>query len=348
MNKHSRNRQERGPATMLHVARRAFRLLAGLTIIGSLLALAAPTPVFGQAPNDAKTRRQKKIDEVINGLLGDGMDGFDEYIPMRNDIAPTSARPDSEQVLQPIRRAFASFAEESQRLVAGLNADLDYIPGVRPLLGDAIQVGANSAVLNEKSKQANNKRILEPEFEQLDRQWRSLSYRLRQVQNLDRTCLQRVDKLDELDRQLCDAFRIEKQVNRRDLAARTSAMASGLQNLREDIELELEPSENRMQLVMMTQKLQQQAEHISYIISDQADYDTIVAEYKRFQELWYPHAAKLRPIENQYVERNVRRIAQNNRTVHELLWLPQQIDPSQLLYLTSILQKQVDEYFTRA
>jgi hypothetical protein len=121
-----------------------------------------------------------------------------------------------------------------------------------------------------------------------------------------------------------------------------------LQNLREDIELELEPSDARNQLVLTTQKLQQQAEHITYIVNDQADYDTIVSEYKRFQELWYPHAAKLRPVENPYVERNVRRIAQNNRTVHELLYLPQQVDPSQLLYLTNVLKKQVDEYFTRA
>lgn len=345
---HSRNRQERGPATCNDVARRAFRLLAGFTVLGGLLAFAAPTPVFGQAPKDGKERRQRIVDDVLKGLRDSGMDGFDEYIDLRPSHAAPGGRPESDSVLQPIRRAFASFAEESKLLVNGLNNDLDYIPGVRPLLGDAIQIGANAAVLNEKSKQITNKSVLAPEFETLDRQWRSLSYRLRQVQNLDRTCLARVDKLDELDRTLCDSFRIQKQVNRRDLATRTASIASGLSNLREDIELELEPGDLRNQLVLTTQKLEQQAEHISYIVNDNADYETLVSEYKRFQDLWYPHAAKLRPIENPYVERNVRRIAQNNKAVHELLWLPQQVDPSQLLYLTSILRKQVDEYFTRA
>lgn len=345
---YSRNRQERGPAGVIHLARRAFRLLAGLGLVACLFVLAAPAPLLAQAPASAKERRQRIVDDVLKGLRDSMMDNFDEHIGLRPDQAEATARPDSESVLRPIRTSLAAFAEESQRLVAGLNNDLDYIPGIRPLLGDAIKIGAGSAVLNEKAKQASNRQVLAPEFETLDRQWRALSYRLRQVQNLDRVCLQRVDKLDELDRTLCDAFRIQKQVNRRDLAARTSSIASGLQNLREDIELELEPSENRNLLVLTTQKLQQQAEHIAYIVNDQADYETIVSEYKRFQDLWYPHAAKLRPIENPYVERNVRRIAQNNRAVHELLWLPQQIDPSQLLYLTTVLRKQVDEYFTRA
>jgi len=319
-------------------------------VLGGAFACSSAVPAYGQGNKDAaRERRQRIVEDVLRGLIDSGMDGFDEFSPIQQDAPAVAPRvTDSEATMQQLRRAFASFAEEAQRLTTGLNNDLDYIPGIRPLLGDAIRIRAAASVLADKSKQARDRRTLGPEFEALDRQWRVLSYRLRQVEALDRTCLQRVDKLDEIDRSLCELLTVQPQINRRDLASRTASLAADLQNLRADIELELEPSDNKTMLLLTTQKLVQQADLVVNAIMDDASYDSIVSEYKRFQELWYPHAAKLRPIDNRYVERNVRRIAQTDRNVHELLWLPQQIDPSQLLHLTSMLKKQVDEYFTRA
>ncbi len=350
MNHNLRELREWGPASIDPAARPVVRFLVGLAVVAALLACAAPKSVFGQSGSAAnKERRQQIVDELLRGLNKMDMTGFPDVSPV-DPVAPAiaSQRSVDDRTIQSIRRGLDDFANEAGQLSTGLNTDLDYIPEIRPLFGDMLEIRRIAFVLQEKAKQRYDHGVITAEFVSLDQKWRVLSYKLKQVQRLDKVCQQRVDKLDQIDRSLGELFQLKGQINYRELASRTASLAVDLQNLQDDLTLELEPSDQRTQLVLTTQQLRQQAEHIADVILDQASYETIVAEYKKFQQIWAAHVVKLRPIENRYVDRNVRRVADTNRNIHELLWLPQQVDSSQLLYLTENLKKTTDEYFTRA
>jgi len=94
-------------------------------------------------------------------------------------------------------------------------------------------------------------------------------------------------------------------------------------------------------------KVRQQADYISDIVASRGEYDDIVDEYRLFRELWYALAKKLRPLDNRYVERGLRRISSTDKTLHELLWVAHTAERGDLLDLTTTLMRNVDEFFSR-
>jgi hypothetical protein len=64
--------------------------------------------------------------------------------------------------------------------------------------------------------------------------------------------------------------------------------------------------------------------------------------------VWYPFATDLRPLNNRYIERSVRRVNEVDSSIHELLWLPQKMDREKLIYLSGLLKRDVDDFFVRA
>jgi hypothetical protein len=100
-------------------------------------------------------------------------------------------------------------------------------------------------------------------------------------------------------------------------------------------------------LLIEGRQAQQQVRHMSLLLRDGANYDSLVEEYGRFSQMWSPMLTKLQSYNNRYMERVLRRITESDRAIHELLWLPQDIDRDQLVYQTSLLKKDVDEFFAR-
>jgi hypothetical protein len=47
------------------------------------------------------------------------------------------------------------------------------------------------------------------------------------------------------------------------------------------------------------------------------------------------------------MERSLRRISESDRSIQDILWIPHEIDRQQLTYQTSLLKKDVDEFFSR-
>jgi len=312
------------------------RAVVVVAVLGGLLL--ACGPLAAQPQPDDRSRRRDFVEGLLQNLIESQLNRLRPPPP-----GPPGRRPAPE--IRQVQQTLAAFSQESSRLIEALEDDMKRLPGIRPVLGDALQVKAASAVLVEKSARAHDLRWIQEDAQNLDRDWRVLSYRLQQTQELSRPCLQHVDNLNKLDQTLCTLLGIQPQLDRTELIRLTAGLTADLQNLLEEIEIEMPRSPTRDQVVLEGYRARQQARLVSAAIAEPAPYDMVVAEYRRFHNLWTSLAARLRPLPLRRVERNVRRIWQTDREMSELLWIPFSVDRTQLLHLSKILVGDVDDLF---
>ena len=154
--------------------------------------------------------------------------------------------------------------------------------------------------------------------------------------------------MEKLDKSLSDLLSVAPQIDRETLIQKTASLGSSLQHLLDDIEIELERSTDRSQLLIDGRRIHQQATHVGSTITDKADRATVLEEYQQFLTSWTPFEARLRPIQNRYIERSLRRIDTVNHDIKELLWIPHEVDRTELLHQTNTLKRNVDSFFERA
>jgi len=102
-------------------------------------------------------------------------------------------------------------------------------------------------------------------------------------------------------------------------------------------------------LVREGQKVEQRIIQVSNLIIDRQNYDSIKREYLAFRDSWYTFATRLRPYHNRILSRGIQRVVQQDRSIQELLWLPQDgANLEEIAHLTEALKRDVDEFFRRA
>ena len=346
----NRNLPARSTAGRDGVGRRLNVSLFLFVLVFVLAILLEPPAAVGQPRRDGDHRERRR--DFVEGLLRTLIDSqLDRVLPPEPGSPPGAvirppSRPATPQ-LAAARSDLAQFASESGQLAHALHAEAMRLPQVRPLIGDALRVNASAAALVDKCDYAGDLPPIEDDFRQLDSHWRLLSHRLQRTYGLGDACLQHAGRLNELDQALCRRFRIPPQIDRVELARVMASLASELETLLEDVGVELSRSPLRAQLLVEGRKVAQQAGLVSAALTEGTAYGAVVEEYKRFRRLWYPFAARLRSVDNRYLERTVRRVWQHDAAAHELLWLERTIDPQQLLHVTSTLRKSMDELFDR-
>uniref|UniRef100_A0A7C2K0B3 Uncharacterized protein n=1 Tax=Schlesneria paludicola TaxID=360056 RepID=A0A7C2K0B3_9PLAN len=314
-------------------------LVAGLTLVGAVADVATAQPP--RATRVSYTPEQTKgfIEDLTNGF----MDDIDRRRFQGIDVGTQTLTPEMRNVRPLIR----DFADEVSQLGYDLNDELRRIPTLRNLLTDAYKVSALAASLDKTVQRVNDHQLLATEFQNLDAAWRELAYRLGNVRGINRTITDRIAALNTLNDQISEAINIRPQVNRRDLSEKTYDLANDLRNLIDDVQVELGSRDSQRILVGLN-RARSQVVSIARMIEDNTiSADTITEEYKQFRALWYPERAKLQEYDNRYFERSLRRISQTDGEIHQLLLLPTKVDNTQLLYLTSALRKDIDEFFDR-
>lgn len=320
------------------------RRLLLCSLLGVLATTFELTPIMGQPRSN-----RDQLDKLLESLIESEIERRDFADPRMT--APLSAAPKETRLtarqLDQARRLLDTFSRDSNNLLYAL-ADHDRaVGGLRELLSDALQIRASASVLAQRAARATDAAAIQTEFQNLDRQWRALSYALQNVRGLPRTITDSVRAMDTTDRELSQLLQISPQLNISELLQQTFSLSADLGNLIEDIEIEMGSSTEGRELLVETRRVHQQASHLGTMIVERPDHATLVSEYKRFRDLWYPLSARLRPLENRYIERSVRRIRSTDHTLTELLWLEEQVDRQQLLHVTSVLTKDVDEFFSR-
>jgi hypothetical protein len=247
--------------------------------------------------------------------------------------------------LRALQGTLSALSDESSRLVSALYNDAARQPELRSVLSDAMKINAAASVLVQRAMQWGDPRLLVADSQNFDRDWRVLSYRLGQSQDLSPDARQSLEKLNQYDRALCQGLGIQPQLNYLELFRLASELSANLSYLLEDMGTELERSDIRQQLLLEAGRVEQQARLLADAVSRQAPYDAIVAQFREFKNAWTPLATHLRPLENRYLERDSRRIWQVHRELRELLWLPQTFDPQQLTNLALVLKSNADTLF---
>jgi hypothetical protein len=320
-----------------------------VALLGGLLLSCGPQNAAAQTSE--QERQRELVDRLLRELIQAELSKQDELTKPGNtqnlpprpvNTAPVTAN------INRVRQLLDSFATEASRLTVAMSTNRNRNDNLRAHQHEALQFRARSAVVAQKASQTTNVQTIATEFESLDRDWRLLNTRLSQIHDVDNTTRQHIQRLNEIDQELCDLLKVRPQLNRSELLTKTTALVVDLRNLLEDIQIELDNAPNRTELLLAGGRLQQQARQVSTIVAENGDYDNIAEEYKRFRNLWGQFAANLRSHNNRYLERSVRRVRDVDNAIHDLLWLPRGIDRLQLLHLTQVLERDVDQFFNRS
>ncbi len=313
-----------------------------------LAALLAVTFVVGGLSSArAQDNRQQIIDELLRNLIQIEQDKISNQ--SLTSPAPSTINPATLPVKDPraLNAALKEFSTACADLAMSLYNDINRVSGVRPLLTDVYRLRARSSVLADKTVSGDEWKTLMEDISSIDRDWRVLSFKLAQVPDLSQSQTRLMARLDKSTETIGGLLKASPQVNYFELSQTLSALNVDIANLIDDIEIELGNSDSTRGLLIEAGKLQQQVRLIGTLVRDQSTHSRIVEEYGRFTKLWEPLIIRLQRLGNRYVDRNVRRIGESTRKLQELLWLPHEVDRQNLLYVTSLLKKDVDEFFSR-
>jgi hypothetical protein len=314
-------------------------LVVGLTLLGALADVAT-----AQAP---RATRVSYTPEQTKGFIEDLTNGFMDDIDRRRFQGIDVGAQALTKEMRTVRPLIRDFADEVSQLGYDLNDEVRRIPTLRNLLTDAYKVIALAASLDRTVQRVNDHRLLNNEFQELDASWRELSYRLGNTRGVSRTVTDRIAALNRLHEQIDQAIGVRPQVNRRELMLKINDLATDLRNLIDDVRLEMGTRDTQRVLVGLNRARQQVVSIAALLDDNTISSDMITDEYKQFRVLWYPERAKLQEFDNRFFERSLRRISQTDGEIHQLLLLPTKVDSTQLVYLTSALRKDIDEFFDR-
>jgi len=313
--------------------------LAGLLTLGLLIASAAPL--------SAQQNNRQLLDKLLKEYIQSELDKMDQKADPKlggtQPVAPKQAVDNSRE----IHAALKSFTRDTDDLALSLSADSRRIDGLNQILPDLYRLRARSSILADKTASGNQWSNLLEDIKSIDQGWRTVSFKLDQLQGLSQQQTRLAARIDQISADLIGQLNVRPQMNTYELTRTLASLSVDFENLLEEIDFDIGDSDDRRELLIEGRKAQQQVQHMSLLIRDEADYETIKGEYQRFSGIWSPMMTKLQKYDNRYIERSLRRISESDRSIHELLWLPHEIDRQQLVYLTSLLKKDVDEFFAR-
>lgn len=291
-----------------------------------------------QAQSQARDPRRQFVEGLLKTLIESQLD---------RDPAPANRgpAPRPEENLVAARQQLGSFATHSGELVNYWNSNLARAPGTRQMLGDLIKLNASVANIQARAANARRAEDLAPDFVNLDRDWRLMSYRLKQMDDLSPECMRCIGHLNEIDRALCTLFSISPQVDFHALAVETIAVNTSLSHLIQDIEFELPRTRVGRSLVAEASQVQQRAATLGDAVSQRQPYEQLVHSFQAFYGGWRSLAANVRQVDSRHLERNVRRIEESAHAIHELLWLAEEVDYGRLSYLVTSLRNDIDGLF---
>lgn len=334
------------------ISRRGTRFLA-LLLAGTCVTVSDDATVSAQGsrtrPVSMSTEdRRQMMDGFSDSLYRAEEQRFDDrlqYDMQRMGPLYDASRVTPEMLkLRPLVKAAAS---EGSRLVRFLDDDSRLNPGLRLLLSDAYKLNARMQVLAQKIQQVSDQRLVDEDFRALDAGWRELGYKLARTRDLSRDTQASLASIGDLAKQIADVLKISPQVDNRQLLQKATTLAADFRTLYDDIGYELGRSQNANTLLMGLGRVRSSLDRFSDLIQNGLDQKQLAAEYQRFQQQWYPLAQQLQATGNRIFDRSLRRITLTDNEIHSLLLLPPQGDKQQLLYLTGVLRKDIDEFFQR-
>ena len=305
--------------------------------LGILAVTSTVTPVAAQSPT--RDARKQFVEGLLKSLIESQLDRGPQPPGRRSN------QPDPDEKLITARKHFDSFASHSTQLVTHWNANVARAPQTRHMLGDLIKLNASVTNIQTRAANANRFDDLQPDFVALDRDWRLIAHRTKQLSGLNAECSRCISQLNQLDTTLCSLFGVTPQIDFHALVTATQAVNSSLSHLIEDIEIELPRSRQGRSLIAEVSQVQQRSLLLSDLVSQRRTYDEIVRSFQGFYSHWLNLAGKIRQVDSRHLQRTVRHVEESSHAIHELLWLQEEVDYGRLTYLSNALRRDVDGLF---
>ncbi len=316
------------------------------SLIAALLTVTISAAAVAQAQPPRIGSNNSEFGDV-NRLIRDGADAVPGFGFGTGNIG-TSTKVDLSKVDKKIvQNLLTESIDESERLYRSLQNDLQRYPNIRPFLSNLLTMRARASRLAQDMNAGITLERLQPQFQQLDSDWRLMSHQLAQTRQIIKASLDSVERIDRIGRNLEKQFKMEPQLDRRALLIELSGLVSSVRNLVQDLQVDPSGSNAVYQLVLDARKLDQQASRVQMMVLDQYPYTQIVTEYQRFEQMWVAMTPALRLLNNRMVERSMRNILMADSRLHDLLWLEQQTSRENLRQITDGLMKDVDEFYAR-
>ncbi|QDT82185.1 hypothetical protein GmarT_58750 [Gimesia maris] len=318
-----------------------------ILLVSGLTLTCINTNAQAQFPNDGNS---KLVNDLLRLLEKSELATRDrEYKPSGLDLPPTPQLNASRININEVRQTLNEFSKDSSALAISLNRIMYQVPGVREYIADVLKIRARASILSDRMNRSSDLNQIASEYGEIDQLWRVVSLQLENVRGLDRETQSLIARMNQSERKLGDLLQTGPQLKRTELLTQTSALSNALGILVEDIEIEFSREPQRFELVRAGQEVEQRMVQVSNLIIDRQSYDSIKREYLAFRDSWNSFATRLRPYHNRIISRGIQRVVQQDRSIQELLWLPQDgANMQEIAHLTEALKRDVDEFYRRA
>lgn len=314
--------------------------LFGLLVIDSSNVWGQGRPII--RASHSRERTKEFIDDYTNSLGVE--DGFER--PRQPDRkAPAGGGQIDIKAIHPLLRAFT---DNMTQLTYALNEQMDQTAGLRQIYADALKVSGSAAAIHKRLDKFGVDSAMIEDLQQLDASWHDLAYRIDNIRGLTDESHELVEKIAEADKRIRKLIGISAQLDRRQLSLKAAGLIADLENLQEDIISELGNSRDSQFYRRSINRARQTVLNLIAVLRDEhVDSAAVVEEYKQYETMWKQLSTKLREEDDRYIERGLRRVASSSTDIHQLLLLPQAVDPSQYAFLAKALKKDIDEFFER-
>lgn len=313
----------------------------------TLLMLICPTV---QAQNQ---QRRELIQGLLKGLIESQLDLPRQPLPNQPyRPQPIAGRPvPGRQPVRPIspgrsvkievspatlaaRRKLNQWNTAAGNLVSELRRHEQGSPQLRPLLADSMRFQAAVAGFCRRADLSPTLRPLSNDFAALDRDWRIINNRIKVTRGFPASCQTFVVSLNDLDRQLCDDFQLEPQVNRVELNRLATTMNNDFDHLLRGLYYNRSPQ--GIKLVREGQQLQASIGQAASLVS-RGSYTDLVNAYQSCLKDWRSFSRRVLALRDERLKFSIQHIEDNGRLIQEQLFIPIELDRSYLASITADL-----------
>lgn len=305
-------------------------------VVAMLIALAVALGHSDFALAQRDPAAKELIDGMFQTLLDAQNNSRSQPLPRRSDSRPASAE------IQELRGNLSSFAQSVSQLVQVLYRDVDRTSGIRPLIGEALQLNATATTVARRSVSHTSVDGIASDFEELDQRWRLLSFRLQELRDLSQSARAQLDRATQYHDRLARQLDVSPQMDRDAIVRQTSSLATEITRLLEDIDYEIFDGSRRYELLVEGRRVYQQCRRVATIAA-RGTIEETRREYRTYAESWKPFVDRVRELNVRYIDRQLQRVQSADRQLQDLLMMHAEMDRSELLYLTQLLQRDLDQ-----
>lgn len=304
--------------------------VAGIGLVSTSLGTVAAAQ-----PNE---RRRDFVDGVLRVLVET------QVLPYlaRDGQPPPDPRLPADPRCREARIALEEFSAKSGELIATLRQEVGVRPELRPLLGDAIAVKAMTDILLRRFEAQPDMTLLADGFLVVDQHWRTLATRLDGSFAVSATCRECVRTLNACGGRVCQRLGIGPQVDREQIVQLLATLTGHLRGLLDDVAGAPQRSRDSQALLIEGQRLQMQVSLLMGNASRPGPYAEFLSQYRAVYKDWRALADRLRSLDLRDGERHIRRINHVHRQLHEVLWIPYEMDRASLARCAATLNRNVD------